>query len=137
MSQSFSQQRTYEAEFKRDAVQLVADKVRSYTDVAEALGIPVGRSKTGLKHTRSIKSIHSLGKVNYIQRMKNFIICDAKSVVARCRFCGVISEFLSPREMMIAVGRYIHDYNTIRPHASLGGLTPEAFHRNHSPSQAA
>ena len=42
MSQSFRQQRTYEAEFKRDAVQLVVDKGRSCTDVAEALGIPVG-----------------------------------------------------------------------------------------------
>ena len=48
-----------------------------------------------------------------------------------------INEYLSPREMMIAVRRYIHDYNTIRPHASLGGLTPEAFYINHSPSQVA
>ena len=48
-----------------------------------------------------------------------------------------INEYLTPREMMIAVRNYIHDYNTIRPHSSLGGLTPTAFHRIHSPSLAA
>ncbi len=48
-----------------------------------------------------------------------------------------INEYLTPREMMIAIRNYIHDYNTIRPHSSLGGLTPTAFHRIHSPSLAA
>lgn len=42
MSQNIRQLRTYDAEFKRDAVLLVVEKGRSCADVAEALGIPVG-----------------------------------------------------------------------------------------------
>ncbi len=42
MSQTIRQQRTYDPEFKRDAVRLVVESGRSCTDVAEALGIPVG-----------------------------------------------------------------------------------------------
>jgi len=38
-----------------------------------------------------------------------------------------IKEYATPREMIAGVNNYIHDYNTIRPHASLGGLTPNAF----------
>src|SRR5450756_2148995 len=42
MSQSIRQQRTYDAEFKREAVLLVTEKGRSCPDVAAALGIPLG-----------------------------------------------------------------------------------------------
>src|SRR5450756_3222187 len=42
MSQSIRQQRTYDAEFKREAVLLVTEKGRSCPDVAVALGIPLG-----------------------------------------------------------------------------------------------
>lgn len=38
-----------------------------------------------------------------------------------------IKEYLTPREMIAGVNEYMRTYNTIRPHASLGGLTPDAF----------
>ena len=38
-----------------------------------------------------------------------------------------INEYETPRDMIAGVNAYIRDYNTIRPHASLGGLTPKAF----------
>ena len=38
-----------------------------------------------------------------------------------------IKEYTTPKEMIAGVNDYIHTYNTIRPHASLGGLTPDAF----------
>ena len=38
-----------------------------------------------------------------------------------------INEYIPPKEMINGVDRYMRDYNMIRPHASLGGLTPNAF----------
>ena len=38
-----------------------------------------------------------------------------------------IQEYLTPKEMIAGVKNYMRTYNTIRPHASLGGLTPDAF----------
>ena len=40
-----------------------------------------------------------------------------------------INEYITPREMIAGVNRYILDYNTIPPHESLGGLAPDAFAR--------
>ena len=38
--------------------------------------------------------------------------------------CVYINEFNSPRELRIAINQYIHEYNTYRPHSSLGGQCP-------------
>ena len=38
-----------------------------------------------------------------------------------------IKEYLTPKEMIAGVNDYMHIYNAIRPHQSLGGLTPNAF----------
>lgn len=38
-----------------------------------------------------------------------------------------IHEYSTPREMIAGVTNYIHDYNTIRPHASLGGIDTKRF----------
>lgn len=48
-----------------------------------------------------------------------------------------IKEYITPKDMITGVSKYIHDYNTIRPHASLGGLTPEAFSQICAKNQAA
>ena len=40
-----------------------------------------------------------------------------------------INEYITPKEMIAGANSYIRDYNTIRPHASLGGLSPDAFAR--------
>ncbi|WFF73685.1 IS3 family transposase [Proteiniclasticum sp. QWL-01] len=48
-----------------------------------------------------------------------------------------IKEYETPKEMITEIRKYIHTYNTIRPHASLGGLTPYAFCQNQSTHHAA
>ena len=48
-----------------------------------------------------------------------------------------IKEYETPKEMITGIRKYIHTYNTIRPHASLGGLTPYAFCQNQSTHHAA
>lgn len=35
-----------------------------------------------------------------------------------------VNEFESPRDLRKALNQYIHEYNTYRPHTSLGGLCP-------------
>ena len=40
-----------------------------------------------------------------------------------------LKEYTTPREMIAGVHRYIQDYNAIRPHQSLGGLSPNTFCR--------
>jgi len=40
-----------------------------------------------------------------------------------------INEYITPKEMIAGANSYIRDYNTIRPHASLGGLSPDVFAR--------
>ena len=47
-----------------------------------------------------------------------------------------IKEYETPREMITGVNTYIHDYNTVRPHASLGGLTPHAFSQRYANNPA-
>lgn len=41
-----------------------------------------------------------------------------------------INEYRSPKELRRAVGVYIEQYNTVRPHEALGNLTPEAVYLN-------
>jgi putative transposase len=48
-----------------------------------------------------------------------------------------IKEYTTPREMITGVNKYIHNYNTVRPHASLGGLTPNSFHQQYKKRPAA
>lgn len=48
-----------------------------------------------------------------------------------------INEYNTPKEMIKGVNNYIQDYNVIRPHASLGGLTPYAFRLEHAKRSAA
>ena len=38
--------------------------------------------------------------------------------------CVYINEFDTPRELRIALNRYIYEYNTYRPHSSIGGQCP-------------
>jgi len=48
-----------------------------------------------------------------------------------------IKEYETPREMIAGVNTYVYDYNTIRPHASLGGLTPRTFAQRYLHNPAA
>jgi len=48
-----------------------------------------------------------------------------------------IKEYETPREMIAGVNTYVYDYNTIRPHASLGGLTPRTFAQRYLNNPAA
>ena len=41
-----------------------------------------------------------------------------------------INEYRSPKELRRAVGAYIEQYNTVRPHEALGNMTPEAAYFN-------
>jgi putative transposase len=36
-----------------------------------------------------------------------------------------INEFKAPSELRRAIGHYINEYNTYRPHSSIGGLCPD------------
>ena len=42
--------------------------------------------------------------------------------------CIYINEFQSPRQLRRAVGQYVDQYNTVRPHAALEYETPEAWY---------
>ncbi len=45
--------------------------------------------------------------------------------------CIYINEFLSPRQLRIAIGQYVDQYNNIRPHEALGYETPaERYHNS-------
>lgn len=44
--------------------------------------------------------------------------------------CVYINEFDSPRELRIALNKYIHEYNTYRPHSSIGGHCPAQVYSN-------
>lgn len=48
-----------------------------------------------------------------------------------------INEYITPKEMIAAVNTYIHNYNTVRPHAALGGRTPQSFYQIHTSNYAA
>lgn len=48
-----------------------------------------------------------------------------------------IKEYITPKEMIAGANKYIHDYNFIRPHASLNGMTPDAFCKQHLINHAA
>lgn len=48
-----------------------------------------------------------------------------------------IKEYTTPREMIAGVNNYMLDYNGVRPHASLGGLTPNSFYQQQTTNQAA
>jgi putative transposase len=48
-----------------------------------------------------------------------------------------IKEYLTPREMIAGVHEYMSDYNLIRPHMSLDGLTPIAFRERYEHRPAA
>lgn len=48
-----------------------------------------------------------------------------------------LNEYDTPKKMIQGVNNYIRDYNLIRPHASLGGLTPHAFHLKYVEKPAA
>jgi len=48
-----------------------------------------------------------------------------------------LKEYQTPREMIAGVNRYMTDYNTIRPHSSLGGLTPVSFLKKYYQNKAA
>lgn len=37
-----------------------------------------------------------------------------------------INEFHSPRELRQAIEKYVQEYNSVRPHQSLGNATPDA-----------
>lgn len=38
------------------------------------------------------------------------------------------NEFESPRELRTSINQYIHEYNTYRPHSSIGDLCPDDVH---------
>ena len=48
-----------------------------------------------------------------------------------------LKEYITPKEMICGGNDYIHIYNAIRPHASLGGLTPNAVCQQQSTVRAA
>lgn len=48
-----------------------------------------------------------------------------------------IKEYLFPKDMIMGVEQYIHDYNSIRPHQSLNGQRPNDFCKYPSTYQAA
>lgn len=47
-----------------------------------------------------------------------------------------VHEFETPRELRKAISSYIHEYNTYRPHSSIGNLTPSEVHNGIVPNVA-
>ena len=46
-----------------------------------------------------------------------------------------IKEYTTPKEMIAGVNNYTLDYNAVRPHASLGGLTSNIFYQQQPTKQ--
>lgn len=51
--------------------------------------------------------------------------------------CVYINEFNSPRELRIALNQYIQEYNTYRPHSSIGGQCPAQVYESKHHQKAA
>jgi transposase InsO family protein len=75
-------------------------------------------------------------KIDYIQPGKPVQNCFIESFNGTLRDeCLNLHWFLSLADARRTIECWRKDYNSVRPHSSLGGLTPAEYAGNHSPSE--
>ncbi len=75
-------------------------------------------------------------KIDYIQPGKPVQNCFVESFNGTLRDeCLNLHWFLTLEDARRTIETWRRDYNSVRPHSSLGGLTPVEYAGNHSPSE--
>lgn len=109
--------------------------LRAVKDAVAKYGTPAiinsdqGSQFTSNEYKELLRSLHIRQSMDGKSRWADNIMIERwfRSLKTECIY---INEFRTPRQLRIAISQYVEQYNTVRPHESLGYETPaELYHR--------